>query len=63
MALYARWRALFAFGWNIDGVKRLARDICGRDIADKQGVKEAIREIRRLIKIEKNPPTVMRAEG
>jgi len=60
---YTRWRALFAFGWNIDGVKRLARDTRGRDIADKQGIKEAIREIRRLIKIEKNPPTVMRAEG
>ena len=60
---YARWRALFAFGWNIDGVKRLARDIRGRDIADKQGIKEAIQEIKRLLKIEKNPPAVTRAEG
>jgi hypothetical protein len=60
---YARWRALFAFGWNIDGVKRLARDIRGRDIAEKQGIKEAIREIKRLLKIEKNPPDVARAEG
>lgn len=60
---YARWRALFAFGWNIDGVKRLARDIRGRDVADKQGVKEAIREIKRLFKIEKNPPAVILAEG
>lgn len=60
---YARWRALFAFGWNIDGVKRLARDIRGRDIAARQGIKEAIREIKRLLKIEKNPPAVTRAEG
>jgi hypothetical protein len=60
---YARWRALFAFGWNIDGVKRLARDIRGRDIADKQGIKDAIREIKRLLKVEKNPPAVTRAEG
>ncbi|WP_432284183.1 hypothetical protein SLT36_20570 [Aminobacter sp. BA135] len=60
---YARWRALLAFGWNIDGVKRLARDIRGRDIADKQGIKEAIGEINRALKIEKNPPAVARAEG
>lgn len=60
---YARWRALFAFGWNIDGVKRLARDIRGRDIAEKQSIKEAIREIKRLLKIEKNPPAVTRTEG
>ncbi|WP_185961478.1 hypothetical protein [Telmatospirillum sp. J64-1] len=60
---YARWRALLAFGWNIDGVKRLTRDIRERDIADKQGVKEAIREIKRLFKIGKNPPAVMRDEG
>ncbi|WP_333684663.1 hypothetical protein, partial [Pontibaca methylaminivorans] len=52
IARYARWRALFAFGWNIDGVKRLTRDIRGRDIADKHGIKEAIREIKRLFKIE-----------
>lgn len=60
---YARWRALFTFGGNIDGVKRLARDIRGRDIADRRGVKEAIREIKRLSKIEKNPPAVTRDKG
>lgn len=60
---YARWHALFAFGWNIDGVKRLARDICGRDITNKQDIKEAIHEIKRLIKVEKNPPTILRTEG
>ncbi|MFD1881373.1 hypothetical protein [Paracoccus pacificus] len=60
---YARWRALFAFGCNIDGVKRLARDIRVREIAEKQGIKEAIREIKRLFEAEKNPPTVTRAEG
>lgn len=60
---YARWRAIFAFGWNIDGVKRLSRDIRSRDIADKQGVKEAIGEIKRLFKAEKNPPLVTSAEG
>lgn len=60
---YARWRALFAFGWSTEGVKRLSRDIRARDITDKKGIKEAIREIKRLRKIEKNPPTIKRAEG
>ncbi|MBP6020038.1 MAG: hypothetical protein KA735_11140 [Burkholderiaceae bacterium] len=60
---YARWRALFAFGWNIDELKRLARDMRGRDITDKQGIKDAIQEIKRLRKIERNPPTVTRSEG
>jgi hypothetical protein len=60
---YARWCALFSFGWNIDGVRRLARDMRGRDITDKQGIKDAIREIKRLLKIEKKPPAVTCAEG
>lgn len=60
---YARWRALFAFGWNIDGVKRLTRDIRERDITDVQGIIEAIHEIKRLLKIEKKPPVVTRSEG
>ncbi|MES1946230.1 putative inner membrane protein [Salinisphaera sp. C84B14] len=60
---YARWRALFSFGININGVKRLSRDMRVRDIADKQGVKDAIQEIKRLRKIEDNPPAVSRAEG
>lgn len=60
---YARWRALLKFGWNIDGVKRLTRDMRGRDITDKQGINDAILEIKRLIKNEKKPPAVMRAEG
>ncbi|WP_102784210.1 hypothetical protein [Thalassospira sp. GB04J01] len=60
---YARWRALLAFGWNIDGVKRLVRDIQTRDITEKEGIKEAIQEIKQLLKVEKNPPTVSQAEG
>jgi hypothetical protein len=60
---YARWRALFNFGWNIDGVNRLARDMRTRDTTDQQGIEDAIQEIKRLLKIEKNPPTVTRADG
>lgn len=60
---YARWRALLAFGWNIDGVNRLVRDIQMRDITEKEGIKEAIQEIKQLLKVEKNPPTVSLAEG
>ncbi|WP_422001732.1 hypothetical protein [Reyranella sp.] len=63
IARYARWRALVAFGWNIDGVRRLARDIWLRDITDKQGINTAIREIKNLLRLEKNPPAVSHAEG
>lgn len=60
---YARWRSILAFGWNTDAVRRLTRDIRGLDITDKQGIKEAIRDIKQRLKAEKNPPTIERAEG
>lgn len=56
IANYARWRALIAFGLNTEGVNRLIRDIVARDIDNKEGVKEAIREIKRGFKLERNPP-------
>lgn len=60
---YARWRALFSFGLSIDGVKRLARALGEHNVTDKVGVKETIREIKRLLKNEKNSPTVTFDEG
>ncbi|WP_313500980.1 hypothetical protein [Stutzerimonas nitrititolerans] len=60
---YARWRALFSFGWNVEEVRRLSRDMRECNVTDKRGVKEAIQEIKRLREIEKNPPTVAFTEG
>lgn len=60
---YAQWRTLIAFGWNIDGVRRLARHMGGHGVADKQGVKDTIREIKSVLKNEKNPRTITRTEG
>lgn len=60
---YARLSALFSFGWNIDAVGRLARDMHKRDIDNKQEIKKAIREIKQLLKVERNPPSVVSAEG
>ena len=60
---YAQWRVFFNFGWDIDAVHRLARNIRILDIIDQQGIDDAIQEIKRLLKIEKNPPTVTLAEG
>lgn len=63
IARYVRWRALLAFGWNIDGVNRFARDIRLHDITEKQDIKDAIHDIKRLIKNEKNPPDINLSDG
>lgn len=60
---YARWRALLAFRFDIDAVKRLSRNLRMWDIKEKAGVRAAIREIRMLQKRQKNPPPVDPADG
>ncbi|MBD9390249.1 hypothetical protein IB237_23905 [Agrobacterium sp. AGB01] len=60
---YAKRRAIIAFGWNSEGVRRLIRDIIARDVDDKNGVKEAIDEIKKSFKIEKKPLPVRSADG
>lgn len=60
---YAQWRALLAFGLDMDAVRRLSRDLRNRDIGDRAGVRDAIQEIKMLQKRQKNPPAVDIAEG
>lgn len=59
----AKWQAILAFGWDIASVKRLTRDMRNRDISDRKGVSEAIKEIKRLKRLERNPPLVSPSEG
>lgn len=63
IARFAQLHALLAFGWNIDGVKRLARNARVNNIADKRGIQETIQEIKRQFKLENDPPPVARSEG
>lgn len=60
---YARWRALLAFGFDIDAVKRLSRDLRIWNVTDKAGVQSAVREIKRLQKRQRHPPRVDLADG
>lgn len=63
LARHIRWRALFSFGWDTEGVKRLARNIRIFEINDAQGVEDTINEVKRLLEVEKKPPNVTLAEG
>ena len=63
LAGYAERKAILAFGLDIDASKRLTRDMTLTDVADRQGVDRAIREIKRLKKVEKNPPRLPKSEG
>ncbi|MBX9466702.1 MAG: hypothetical protein KL839_01975 [Rhizobium sp.] len=60
---YAKWQAFLAFGWSVELVRRLTRDMRNRGIADREGVKSAITEIKRLKKLERQPPSVLPSEG
>lgn len=60
---YARWHAVLAFGFDTNGVKRLTRDIHMRDIVDRAGVDSAIAEIKRLKRLERNPPAFPSEDG
>lgn len=60
---YARQRALAAFGTDLDGTRRLVRTFKQDNLHDRRSVDEAIRLIKRLKRIERNPPHVPAAEG
>lgn len=60
---YARWRAFGAFGFDTNGVKRLTRDIHVRSVVDRDSVDRAVAEIKRLKKLERNPPAIPAEDG
>ncbi|MDP3512692.1 MAG: hypothetical protein Q8S20_08070 [Sulfuritalea sp.] len=63
LAAYAKRRALWSFGADLTGMKRLARDLKINDIKDRKGVDDAIRQIKRLKRRERSPPTVPPDQG
>jgi len=60
---YARWRAFGAFGFDTNGVKRLTRDIHVRSVVDRDGIDRAVAEIKRLKKLERDPPAIPAEDG
>lgn len=63
LVAYAKWRALLAFGYDLNGMKRLARDLRMNDFEDRKSVDEAIAQIKRLKRREKDPPSTPADEG
>lgn len=55
---YARFRAVLAFRHNLDLLKRWRRMMNVDQPTTKQAIKESFRELRRLRRIEKDPPHV-----
>ena len=60
---YAKRRALWSFGHDLDGMKRLARDLRMNDFEDRKSVDEAIAQIKRLKRREKDPPSTPAEKG
>lgn len=63
LVAYAKWRALWAFGHDLDGMRRLSRDLRMNDFGDRKSVDEAIQQIKRLKRREKAPPSTPADEG
>ena len=63
LARYAQRRALWSFGGDLDGMRRLARDLKMNDIEDRSEVEAAIRQIKRLKRREKHPPSTPPDQG
>ena len=60
---YAQWKAVLAFGLDMDGVRRLARSLRTDEIQSRADVDAAIREIKLLKQRERLPPAVSASEG
>jgi hypothetical protein len=60
---YARWRAILAFRFDLDYLKRWRRIMLVQHPASKDDIKASIGELRRIRAVEKTPPIVPPDEG
>lgn len=60
---YARRKALFAFGGDIEATKRFSRELRVRPLSSRSAIDHAIYTIKRLNEREKAPPPVAASEG
>lgn len=60
---YSKLKAIFSFGFNLELLRRWVREIQLRQPTNRAQVKEAISEVKRRRKIEKNPPEIEPDEG
>jgi hypothetical protein len=60
---YAQWRAILAFRFNLNFLKRWRRMMVIQHPASKDAIKASISELRRIRAVESNPPTIAPSEG
>ena len=60
---YARRKALFAFGGDIEATKRFSRELRAHALSSRTEIEEAIQTIKHLKKREAAPPPVAASEG
>lgn len=59
----AKWRAIFAFGFNIDLLQRWVGSVQRFNPTDPEALRLSFEEIRLLAKREANPPLLIEADG
>lgn len=60
---YAKAHAIFAFGWDIEFLRRWAREATIRDVTTRNDVRRSILHIKAVKKREKSPPQVPAEDG
>lgn len=60
---YAKMYSFFNFHFNIKLIERWAGTLHFQNTSSKQAIKESIKQIFKLIAVEKNPPKVISSEG
>lgn len=60
---YARMYSFFNFHLNIKLIERWASSLPFQDTSSKEGIKKSVKQIFKMVSVEKNPPKVMLSEG
>ena len=60
---YGKMYSFFNFHLNIKLIERWASSLPFQDTSSKEGIKKSVKQIFKLVSVEKNPPKVMPSEG
>jgi len=60
---YAKMYSFINFNFNIKMLERWASNLPFQDTSSKQGIKKSVKQLFKLVTVEKNPPKVLPGEG
>jgi hypothetical protein len=60
---YAKMYSMFNFHLNIKMIERWASSLPFQDTSSKEGIKKSVKQVFKLVSVEKNPPKVLSGEG